>query len=80
MTEHVQIFLASVDELECGEDVLGDDGEELEHGAVLSPNDDAIINESQRRRDIIATNAMGPEGQFIMDVPQSEGRVLRNSS
>lgn len=80
MTEHVRILLVSVDELEGGKDVLGDDGEELEHRTIISPDDDAIINESQRRRDIVATNTMGPEGLLVMDVPKCESGILGNGS
>lgn len=48
VSEHVGVFFVSVDEFECGEDVLGDDREELEHCAVLPPDDDTVVDECQR--------------------------------
>jgi hypothetical protein len=80
VSEHVRVFFGSVDELECGQNIPGDNGEELEHGAIHPPSDDAIINKCQRGRDIIITNVVSPERHLVMDIPQSESGVLRNSS
>jgi hypothetical protein len=80
VSEHVRVFFGSVDELECGQDVLGDNGEELEHGTIPPPDDDAIIDKCQRGRDVIAANAVSPERHLVVDVPQSESGVLGNSS
>jgi len=80
MTEHVRIFLGSIHKFEGGKDVLGDHGQELENGAIPSPDDNAVVNESQRRWDIVPTNTMGPEGQFVMDIPKRESGVLGNGS
>jgi hypothetical protein len=80
MSEHVRVFFGSVDKLECGQNILGDNGEELEHGAIHPPGDNAIINKCQRGRDVIAANVVSPERHLVMDVPQSESGVLGNSS
>lgn len=81
MPEHVWVFAVSVDELHRRKHIPAHAVEQLEHGTILTANDDATIYEGERRGHVISTNLVRPEWQLgVADVPHSQCGVIGNGS
>ena len=78
VAKHIWVLFGAVDKFEGGKDVLCDNGEQLEHGAVPAADDDAIVDKGQRGWKVVSTDAVCPEWTLVMNVPQRQGRVLGN--
>jgi hypothetical protein len=64
MPEHVVVLLAPVDEFDGQDNLLGGDGEELEYGAVLAPDDDTAVDESQGRRGFVTADPVSRRSSY----------------
>ena len=78
MAEHVTVVLVAANEPDGRKDALGRDREKLEYGAVLPADDDAPVDEGQRGGGLVSRHLQRPERQFVTDVPQRQGGILRN--
>jgi hypothetical protein len=77
VAEHVTVILVATDEPDGRDDALGRDREKLEYGTVLPADNDAPVDKGQRGlgRGLVSKR---PEQQFVMDVPERQGGILRN--
>jgi hypothetical protein len=78
MSKHFGILLWAIDKLDCRKNIFGHHGQQLEDGAVLSANNDTIVDESDGRRDVISADFVVPEWRFVWNVPKSQSRIFRN--
>ena len=78
VAKHFWILLGAIDESKGGENVLCNDGEQLEHGAILAADDDAVVDKRQRGGEVVSTDAVCPEWTLVVNIPQGQSRVLGN--
>ena len=83
MTKHVGVLAArrvAVDKVDGGQDVPVGGGKELEHGAVLPPNDYASVDEGDGGRNALAAHLLGDIGNRVLQVPEGKSGVFCDSS
>lgn len=80
VSKHVWVFLGRADEFDSGQDGFVRPGKELEYGSVSPADDNAPIDEGERRRYIVTVDLVGRVRETIIDIPNSEARIFGDGS
>ena len=80
VSKHIWIFLCRADEFNGGQDGFGRPGKELEDGSVSPADDDAPVDEGERRGYVIAIDLVGSIWEAVIDIPDGKARIFRDGS
>jgi len=80
VSKHVWVILGRADKFYSGQDGFVRPGKELEYGSISPADDDAPVDEGERRRYIVTVDLVGSVRKTIVDIPNGEARIFGDGS